>query len=314
MLTQSENYHLNQRIVFFSRVFGTVLKLCGIVLVIVQVIKSFREGWNLSLLLTSLLGMTLFMMSRQSILVNLISEIFLRRRKPILKVCVFLFPLIFTGLLLYVKWNLGHDSQSWQRMNSEGGLPEYGTSLVYILAAILTYPIGKAFWQKNDKVLGSIYFCLTLLFLFVGLEEISWGQRLIGFSTPEFFETNNVQSEFTFHNLSFFHQNLLHQGYILIGFFGSFGWLLLARMMKQKQNYLIPSWFLASFFLPTLVYYIIHEYTDGFGFFIVEDQESVEFILSLGFLTFVSLNFFRQARELDRETLEKDKTLASFNL
>lgn len=42
---------------------------------------------------------------------------------------------------------------------------------------------------------------LALLFVFVGGEEISWGQRMIGFATPENLAAVNVQGEFTLHNV-----------------------------------------------------------------------------------------------------------------
>lgn len=41
--------------------------------------------------------------------------------------------------------------------------------------------------------------------MFVGCgEEISWGQRIIGFSTPETLNKINVQHEFTLHNIEIF--------------------------------------------------------------------------------------------------------------
>ncbi len=298
MLIAPLNCSLNRRIIFFSHIVGIFLKLGGLTLAIVQIIKSFGEGWTTSNIQTLLLGIVLVVLGLKAILVNLVSRIILSRRAKIIKICLFIFPLIFTVLLLYVKWKLGYESQSWQRINSEGGLVEYGTSIAYILTSIFTYQIGKTFWSENDKFLGFIYFFMMGLFLFIGLEEISYGQRLIGFSSPDFFKDNNIQGEVTLHNLSFFHRNLLHQSYILIGFLGSFSWLLFLKksrnFIKKVKKYLIPPWFIASFFFPVFVFYIIHEYTNGLGFFIYIDQESFEFILSLEFLAFITINFFKQ--------------------
>ena len=39
------------------------------------------------------------------------------------------------------------------------------------------------------------------VFCYVIMEEISWGQRIIGFSTPEFFKLHNLQGEANLHNL-----------------------------------------------------------------------------------------------------------------
>ena len=41
--------------------------------------------------------------------------------------------------------------------------------------------------------------------MFVCLEEISWGQRIFGFQTPEGIRDINAQREFNIHNLRIFH-------------------------------------------------------------------------------------------------------------
>ena len=43
--------------------------------------------------------------------------------------------------------------------------------------------------------------CLVALAVFGAGEEVSWGQRIIGFESPEFFAENNAQRETTLHNL-----------------------------------------------------------------------------------------------------------------
>jgi hypothetical protein len=42
---------------------------------------------------------------------------------------------------------------------------------------------------------------LSLLLLVMAMEEISWGQRLLGFATPKAIAAANWQGEFNFHNL-----------------------------------------------------------------------------------------------------------------
>lgn len=49
------------------------------------------------------------------------------------------------------------------------------------------------------------YLLLSLLFIFAAGEEVSWGQRLIGFGTPDSIKNYNLQGEFNIHNLPFFH-------------------------------------------------------------------------------------------------------------
>lgn len=51
-------------------------------------------------------------------------------------------------------------------------------------------------WFKQLAFVG-----LGLLLVFVAGEEISWGQRIFGFGTPEGLREINTQDEFNFHNL-----------------------------------------------------------------------------------------------------------------
>jgi tetratricopeptide (TPR) repeat protein len=47
-----------------------------------------------------------------------------------------------------------------------------------------------------------VFFALLALFCFyVAMEEISWGQRIFGWSSPEFFRARNIQGETNLHNI-----------------------------------------------------------------------------------------------------------------
>jgi hypothetical protein len=49
------------------------------------------------------------------------------------------------------------------------------------------------------------YFLLGLLFLICFGEEISWGQRLFNWATPDWLEARNIQGETNLHNIELFH-------------------------------------------------------------------------------------------------------------
>jgi hypothetical protein len=51
---------------------------------------------------------------------------------------------------------------------------------------------------RGALILGVLY---GLAYIWAGGEEISWGQRIFGFESPQFFQENNDQAEFTLHNL-----------------------------------------------------------------------------------------------------------------
>jgi hypothetical protein len=72
---------------------------------------------------------------------------------------------------------------------------EWLTATVFLAAGILRL---RAAWQTRrvfDALIG--LFCV-----FVGGEEFSWGQRLLGFTPPDVFLEHNTQQELTLHNFA----------------------------------------------------------------------------------------------------------------
>jgi hypothetical protein len=74
------------------------------------------------------------------------------------------------------------------------------------LTAILLFATGllcagRAFGASSRPAV-LFYAACSLLFMFGAGEEISWGQRILGFSTPETLQAHNFQKEFTLHNLT----------------------------------------------------------------------------------------------------------------
>jgi hypothetical protein len=85
----------------------------------------------------------------------------------------------------------------------EDGAFENLTALFYLLAAIaFVFAIRR-------KSAGSAWLALlALACVFVAGEEISWGQRIFGWATPEVIADVNVQEETTIHNLEGVHGNI----------------------------------------------------------------------------------------------------------
>lgn len=85
----------------------------------------------------------------------------------------------------------------------EDGPAEYGTALLYLFSALLFFGAGRVGGLHRLWCWG-----LALLVFLVAGEEISWGQRIIGVSTPEELATVNVQHELNLHNIDGIHQNV----------------------------------------------------------------------------------------------------------
>jgi hypothetical protein len=81
-----------------------------------------------------------------------------------------------------------------------------GASSLFVTSLLFFYGFGVArksldkSWTSLVKQL--IYLGLALLFFFGAGEEISWGQRIFGFRTPEPLAQVNKQDELNLHNLA----------------------------------------------------------------------------------------------------------------
>jgi hypothetical protein len=83
----------------------------------------------------------------------------------------------------------------------EDGWVEYLTTLFLFLGAvILGFNAVQAVRRKDKKQI--LFFTLAaLMFIFGAGEEISWGQRIFGLETGEYFMEKNYQGETNLHNL-----------------------------------------------------------------------------------------------------------------
>jgi hypothetical protein len=83
----------------------------------------------------------------------------------------------------------------------EDGFAEYGTAFMLLCISILTG--GRLLNLGSRKpLLWKIGLAgMTLVFLFGAGEEISWGQRLFGIESSEYFLENNAQQETNLHNM-----------------------------------------------------------------------------------------------------------------
>jgi hypothetical protein len=74
------------------------------------------------------------------------------------------------------------------------------TSLLFLYGFLQARKTLDKTWPSMIKQL--VYLGLAVLFFFGAGEEISWGQRILGFQTPEPLSEVNRQEEFNIHNLS----------------------------------------------------------------------------------------------------------------
>lgn len=85
---------------------------------------------------------------------------------------------------------------------TEDGAVEYGTALFLFLGSVVLAGYAISATRLRSGALKSASLWLySALFFFAAGEEISWGQRIFGIESSEFFLQNNYQAETTLHNL-----------------------------------------------------------------------------------------------------------------
>lgn len=120
-----------------------------------------------------------------------------------------LFGLINATLLFTLAYSvLGFHDQYEFGFGVEDGPIEYGTAIcLFMSCLILAWQAAKTACQGRFG--GAAWLVLySAAFLFGAGEEISWGQRIIGWETTGYFAKHNVQNETTLHNLAFGNEQL----------------------------------------------------------------------------------------------------------
>ena len=99
--------------------------------------------------------------------------------------------------LLAVHGILAVSPQNYILPTHEGGWVESLTAVAYLLAGAL---LLAAAWAETRRAARFVFLAGSVAMAFIAGEEISWGQRILGFATPDFL-AHNRQGEFNVHNL-----------------------------------------------------------------------------------------------------------------
>lgn len=137
----------------------------------------------------------------------------------------------------------------------EDGLIEY--SQVVVLAIIIYFLLKESLhdFSISNKKRALFFLSLSFAFLFIFMEEISWGQRIFSWETNYLLEEVNVQKETNLHNIGLFNQ-LQYVFYIGISLFGLLSSLFKKMCQRFQGDYFwcpqTESWLL---FLIIFIFY-----------------------------------------------------------
>ena len=105
------------------------------------------------------------------------------------------------------------DPRAFRALSREDYWVENLTAVWFLLAGLLLFAaalVERSFFRRCVYVLGG------MAMVFVAGEEISWGQRIFGFATPDFLMRLNESKEFNVHNIANDLFYLLHMNGTLI--------------------------------------------------------------------------------------------------
>ena len=147
-------------------------------------------------------------------------------------------------------------------LTSEDRPVEWLTVLVYGLAAVGA--VATAINVRRSSRTAFVIFSLAaFVLLVVAAEEMSWGQRQLGFTGPESLVKENLQREANVHNLV--DQRAINVVYVLVGLYGAgLGRQLVRRLpfLARDEDLYGPERVLAPAFLTLAVFFVVFEILD----------------------------------------------------
>jgi hypothetical protein len=211
-------------------------------------------------------------------------------------------PIILVGIVTLLA-ALAIDASSpfrsvFRWVTDEDSLLEWLQFFCVLAASIIFGGIGLSLLRRRQQGIGLLYLLLMVATLFVAGEEISWGQRVFGWSTPEALADINHQNETNVHNIRWIQRAF---GYVVFigGMYGVFAPILRAAFRHHRSpsdtTFLtIPPLFLVPAFLMPFGYRLFRIFIwPDTHFIVVTYGEAPELCLYFGLVVFAWLNFRR---------------------
>lgn len=149
------------------------------------------------------------------------------------------------------------DAALFSRLAHEDGPVEWASAIALLLAALVA---GLMLFRQALAVRHSrgwlqlvapallVGFCI-----FVGMEEISWGQRLFGWQTPEWMAVHNQQNESNLHNFDTMIAEVVYHGMVVLLMLGLWLALPVGNRMRPGTAVLV-----AAMLAATLNHYLFN--------------------------------------------------------
>ncbi len=182
------------------------------------------------------------------------------------------------AIVVYATLLFEYDSDLYYLGVQEDGYLEWATFWAFLIAAALSI-VAAVRQHRSGQGLPWFLTGVALFCLFVVLEEISWGQRLLGYRPPVYFLDQNFQQEFNIHNVVDTRYRKLALKAVIIGYGVILPVLQLvpaSGRLLTRLGVIAPPMGLLPTFLTTYILYAWYPWSHS--------GEWVELFLGLGFL------------------------------
>ena len=207
---------------------------------------------------------------------------------------LFWLPIITSVVILGLQFN----RSIFRFLLQEDGPAEWLTAICFFLAGFIAIRIAFNRFRMNHFWQAILFIGVAAVMVFAGGEEISWGQRLFGWETPQELSDINDQEETNLHNIGIF-LDITNLAMFLTGLYGTVAYVVnrslrFAHYWDQGKYLFVPPFFLATYFLPILIFRIarITVFTES-NFTLNRLAEWSEMVVAVGILLFLWLAFLR---------------------
>ena len=201
------NHLVHQRREGLARALAVLSALLGLCLIGVSLVKLFFGATSSVGLFSSaqavqgILGAVLVWVVLKGAAKRFFLTAFARKAN---KLRVFLFPLlVWPFFLIYrVAVEQHGDLKIYLRRITEGSLVEWLSFILLLFSAWLLWQAVSDWGAFKDRLAGR---ALAALLFIAAMEEMSYGQMIFNWGTPEVLDSLNRQQETNIHNLAMFH-------------------------------------------------------------------------------------------------------------
>lgn len=184
-------------------------------------------------------------------------------------------------------------------MTKEDGAVESVQLLLFASACVLSFLVAHRHQRERQSFLGALYYLLGAALIVICGEEISWGQRIFGWDTPEALATNR-QSESNIHNIPQV-EAAIRLAQVIVGAAGVVLPLLMLRRTflppyRALLSWLVPHFTLIPYWGTVMawrLYRLIWPHPIAYSFALIRFNEIVEMILALALFFFVFYQYRR---------------------